>query len=198
MEHTPNNIMYKASCQAGHCRQTRATTFDKTDFRAVFPRFTPEAREANLALVDLLKRLAGRKKATPAQVALAWLLAQKPWIVPIPGTTKLHCVEENLGSVEVELAPDDLREIEASFAKIAVEGARLPQQFCGTRTAEELRDSMPLWPALRFRARGWGEAFCRSRAWKRAGKEANEDLGSHRDCVWCACLRRAKPSHDYP
>ena len=105
-----------------------ATTFDKSDFRAVFPRFTPEAREANLALVDLLKQIAERKKATPAQVALAWLLAQKPWIVPIPGTTKLHRLEENLGSVEVELAPDDLREIETSFAKIPVEGARLPEQ----------------------------------------------------------------------
>ena len=97
-----------------------ATTFDKSDFRAVFPRFTPEAREANLALVDLLKQIAERKKATPAQVALAWLLAQKPWIVPIPGTTKLHRLEENLGSVEVELAPDDLRDIETSFAKIPV------------------------------------------------------------------------------
>ena len=105
-----------------------ATTFDKSDFRAVFPRFTPEARQANLALVDLLKQIAERKKATPAQVALAWLLAQKPWIVPIPGTTKLHRLEENLGSVDVELVPDDLREIETSFAKIPVEGARLPEQ----------------------------------------------------------------------
>ena len=104
------------------------TTFDKSDFRAVFPRFTPEAREANLALVDLLKQIAERKKATPAQVALAWLLAQKPWIVPIPGTTKLHRLDENLGSVELELAPDDLRDIETSFAKIPVEGARLPEQ----------------------------------------------------------------------
>jgi aryl-alcohol dehydrogenase-like predicted oxidoreductase len=105
-----------------------ATTFDKADFRAVFPRFTPEAREANLALVDLLKQIAERKKATPAQVALAWLLAQKSWIVPIPGTTKLHRLEENLGSVEIELAPDDLLGIETSFAKIPVEGARLPEQ----------------------------------------------------------------------
>jgi aryl-alcohol dehydrogenase-like predicted oxidoreductase len=105
-----------------------ATTFDKSDFRAVFPRFTPEAREANLALVDLLKKIAERKNATPAQVALAWLLAQKPWIVPIPGTTKLHRLEENLGSVEVDLTPDDLRDIETSFAKIPVEGARLPEQ----------------------------------------------------------------------
>lgn len=104
------------------------TTFDSSDFRAIFPRFTPEAREANLALVDLLKQIAGRKKATPAQVALAWLLAQRPWIVPIPGTTKLHRLEENLGSVQVELAPTDLRDIEESFAKIPVQGARLPEQ----------------------------------------------------------------------
>jgi aryl-alcohol dehydrogenase-like predicted oxidoreductase len=106
-----------------------ATTFDKSDFRAVFPRFTPEAREANIALVDLLQQIAGRKHATPAQVALAWLLAQKPWIVPIPGTTKLHRLEENLGSVGVELAPGDLRDIEASFARIPVQGARLPEQI---------------------------------------------------------------------
>ncbi len=104
------------------------TTFDSSDFRAVFPRFTPEAREANMALVDLLKQIAERKNATPAQVALAWLLAQKPWIVPIPGTTKLHRLEENLGSVGVELTPDDLRDIDTSFAKIPVEGARLPEQ----------------------------------------------------------------------
>src|SRR5690349_21512711 len=104
-----------------------ATTFDKSDFRAVFPRFTPEAREANLALVDLLKQMAERKKATPAQIALAWLLAQKPWIVPIPGTTKIHRLEENVGSVDVELTSDDLRDIETSFARIPVEGARLPE-----------------------------------------------------------------------
>jgi aryl-alcohol dehydrogenase-like predicted oxidoreductase len=105
------------------------TTFDSSDFRAVFPRFTREAREANLALVDLLKQIAERKKATPAQVALAWLLAQRPWIVPIPGTTKLHRLEENLGSVGVELMPQDMRDIETSFAKIPVEGARLPEQI---------------------------------------------------------------------
>ena len=105
------------------------TTFDTSDFRASFPRFTAEAREANLALVDLLKQIGERKNATPAQVALAWLLAQRPWIVPIPGTTKLHRLEENLGSVNVELAPGDLRDIEASFAKIRVEGARLPEQI---------------------------------------------------------------------
>ena len=106
-----------------------ATTFESTDFRSVFPRFAPEARAANLALVELLKQIAERKKATPAQVALAWLLAQKPWIVPIPGTTKLHRLEENLGSVAVELTPDDLRDIETSFAKIPIQGARLPEQI---------------------------------------------------------------------
>ncbi|WP_321477361.1 aldo/keto reductase [uncultured Paludibaculum sp.] len=105
-----------------------AATFDSTDFRAVFPRFTPEARAANVALVDLLKRIAEGKKATPAQVALAWLLARKPWIVPIPGTTKLHRLEENLGSVGVELTSGDLHDIETSFAKIPVHGARLPEQ----------------------------------------------------------------------
>lgn len=105
------------------------TAFDSSDFRAVFPRFTPAARNANMALVDLIKQIAERKNATPAQIALAWLLAQKPWIVPIPGTTKLHRLAENLGSVEVELTPDDLREIETSFAKIPIEGARLPEQI---------------------------------------------------------------------
>ena len=105
------------------------TTFDSSDFRAVFPRFTPDAREANMALVEVIKQIAQRKNATPAQVALAWLLAQKPWIVPIPGTTKLHRLEENLGFVGVELTPDDLRGIDTSFAKIPVEGARLPEQI---------------------------------------------------------------------
>lgn len=105
------------------------TTFDSSDFRASFPRFAREAREANLALVDLLKQIAERKKATPAQVALAWLLVQRPWIVPIPGTTKLHRLVENLGSVRVELAPDDLRDIATSFSKILVQGARLPEQI---------------------------------------------------------------------
>jgi len=105
-----------------------STTFEASDFRSAFPRFTQEAREANLALVDLLKQIAERKQATPAQVALAWLLAQKPWIVPIPGTTKLHRLEENLGSVQVELTAGDLSEIESSFAKIPVQGARLPEQ----------------------------------------------------------------------
>ncbi len=103
------------------------TTFHSTDFRNISPRFTPEAREANQALVDLLNQVAGRKGATPAQIALAWLLAQKPWIVPITGTTKLHRLEENIGATKVELSPDDLREIEAAAANIQVQGARLPE-----------------------------------------------------------------------
>jgi aryl-alcohol dehydrogenase-like predicted oxidoreductase len=103
------------------------TKFDSTDFRNVVPRFTPEARKANQALVDLLGKFAELKKATPAQVAIAWLLAQKPWIVPIPGTTKLHRLEENIGSVAVELMSDDLREIDSAASKIKLEGARLPE-----------------------------------------------------------------------
>ncbi len=104
------------------------TTFDITDFRNRSPRFAPEARAANLALVDLLQRVAERKQTTPAQIALAWLLARKPWIVPIPGTTKLHRLEENLGAADVELTPDDLREIGDAAAKIQVQGARLPEE----------------------------------------------------------------------
>ena len=104
-------------------------TFDKTDIRSSIPRFTPEARKANQALVDLLGKIAGHKKATPAQIALAWLLAQKPWIVPIPGTTKLHRLEENIGAVAVELSADDLREIETAAAEIKVEGARYPEKL---------------------------------------------------------------------
>jgi aryl-alcohol dehydrogenase-like predicted oxidoreductase len=104
------------------------TTFDaKADFRAAFPRFTPEARAANMALVELLKRIAERKAATPAQIAIAWLLARKPWIVPIPGTTKLHRLDENLGAAAAELTDDDLREIEAAAGGIDVQGARLPK-----------------------------------------------------------------------
>jgi aryl-alcohol dehydrogenase-like predicted oxidoreductase len=103
------------------------TTFDSTDFRNISPRFTTENRKANQVLVDLLNRVAEQKRATPAQIALAWLLEQKPWIVPIPGTTKLHRLEENLGAVNVDLTPDDLREIGASAAKIQVQGARLPE-----------------------------------------------------------------------
>jgi aryl-alcohol dehydrogenase-like predicted oxidoreductase len=105
------------------------TAFDSSDFRNVVPRFTPEARKANQALVDLLHGVAGRKNATPAQIALAWLLAQKPWIVPIPGTTKLHRLEENLGAAAVELSSDDLRDIENAAAKITVQGARYPEHL---------------------------------------------------------------------
>jgi aryl-alcohol dehydrogenase-like predicted oxidoreductase len=101
-----------------------STTFDSSDFRNTVPRFSPENRKANQALVELLGRIAGRKKATPAQVALAWLLAQKPWVVPIPGTTKVHRLEENLGAVSVELTPDDLRDIEGAAAQVTVQGAR--------------------------------------------------------------------------
>ena len=100
------------------------TTFDASDFRNTVPRFSAENRKANQAVVDLVTRLAGKKRATPAQVALAWVLAQKPWIVPIPGTTKLHRLEENLAAVNVELTPDDLREIEGALATIPVQGAR--------------------------------------------------------------------------
>ncbi len=104
------------------------TTFDSTDFRNISPRFAPEARAANLALVDLLKRVAERKQATPAQIALAWLLAQKPWIVPIPGTRKVERLDENMGAATVELTSADLREIEEAAAKITIQGARLPEQ----------------------------------------------------------------------
>jgi aryl-alcohol dehydrogenase-like predicted oxidoreductase len=105
------------------------TTFDSTDLRNTLPRFTPEARKANQALVDLLGEIAKRKKATPAQIALAWLLAQKPWIVPIPGTTKLHRLQENIGAVSIELTPDDLREIDSAASKIKVQGARYPEKL---------------------------------------------------------------------
>ena len=105
------------------------TTFDSSDFRNILPRFTPEARKANQALVDLLGTIAERKKATPAQIALAWLLAQKPWIVPIPGTTKLERLEENIGAAAVELTPDDLREIDSAASKITVQGARYPEKL---------------------------------------------------------------------
>ncbi len=105
------------------------TTFDSSDFRNIVPRFTPEARKANLALVDLLRKIADRKKAAPAQIALAWLLAQKPWIVPIPGTTKLARLEENIGAVSVNLTSDDLREIESAASKITLQGARYPEEL---------------------------------------------------------------------
>ena len=105
------------------------TAFDSSDFRNILPRFTPEARKANQALVDLLGEIAKRKKATPAQIALAWLLAQKPWIVPIPGTTKLHRLEENIGAAEIELTPNDLRDIDNATSKITVQGARYPERL---------------------------------------------------------------------
>ena len=105
------------------------TSFDRSDFRNIVPRFTPEARKANRALVDLLGRVATRKKATPAQIALAWLLAQKPWIVPIPGTTKLNRLEENIGAAAVELTSDDLREIDSAASRITVQGARYPEHL---------------------------------------------------------------------
>ena len=106
-----------------------STTFESTDFRNILPRFSADARKANQALVDLLKSIGERKHATPAQIALAWLLAQRPWIVPIPGTTKLNRLEENIGAVEVELSADDLREIDAAASKITVEGERYPEQL---------------------------------------------------------------------
>jgi aryl-alcohol dehydrogenase-like predicted oxidoreductase len=105
------------------------TKFDKNDFRNIVPRFTPQARKANQAMVDLLRSIAERKKATPAQIALAWLLAQKPWIVPIPGTTKLHRLEENIGAANVELTADDLRDIDAAASEIKVEGERYPERL---------------------------------------------------------------------
>jgi len=110
-------------------KMNESTTFHSSDFRNKLPRFTPEARKANRALVDLLGEIAKRKKATPAQIALAWLFAQKPWIVPIPGTTKLKRLEENIAATEIELAQEDLREIENSASKIDVQGARYPEHL---------------------------------------------------------------------
>jgi aryl-alcohol dehydrogenase-like predicted oxidoreductase len=106
-----------------------STTFDSGDFRSALPRFTPEARQANQALIDLLASVAQRKRATPAQIALAWLLARQPWIVPIPGTTKLHRLDENIGAAAVELTADDVREIDDASARITVQGARYPAQL---------------------------------------------------------------------
>lgn len=105
------------------------TKFDKSDFRNIVPRFTPQNRKANQAVVDLLEKFAKQKKATPAQIALAWLGAQKPWIVPIPGTTKIHRLEENIGAVNVHLSPDELRELDSATSKIAVQGARYPEEL---------------------------------------------------------------------
>jgi len=108
---------------------TENTTFASNDFRNIVPRFTPEARKANQAVVDLLRDIAARKQATPAQIALAWLLARKPWIVPIPGTTKLHRLEENIGAAGVELTSDDLRAIERAVSEVTVQGARYPEHL---------------------------------------------------------------------
>ena len=105
------------------------TTFDSSDFRSTLPRFTPEALKANQELINLLDRIAERKRATPAQIALTWVLVQKPWIVPIPGTTKLHRLEENIGATSVELAPADLREIDEAASQIAIHGARYPEKL---------------------------------------------------------------------
>jgi len=107
----------------------QSTTFDSTDFRSTLPRFTPEALKANQALIDLLGSIAKRKNATPAQIALAWLLAQKPWIAPIPGTTKLNRLEENIGALSIQLTPEDLRDINAAASQIKVEGARYPERL---------------------------------------------------------------------
>jgi len=105
------------------------TTFDSSDFRNIVPRFTPEARKANQVLVDLLGEIAAKKHASPAQIALAWLLAQKPWIVPIPGTRRLERLDENIGAVAIGLTSDDLREIESAASKITVQGARYPEEL---------------------------------------------------------------------
>jgi aryl-alcohol dehydrogenase-like predicted oxidoreductase len=110
-------------------KMNESTTFESTDFRSTLPRFTPDALKANQALIDLLSSIGKRKKATPAQIAIAWLLAQKPWIVPIPGTTKLNRLEENIGAAAVELTPDDLHEIDSAASKIKVEGARYPERL---------------------------------------------------------------------
>jgi aryl-alcohol dehydrogenase-like predicted oxidoreductase len=110
-------------------KMNETTTFDSSDFRNSLPRFTPDARKANEALLDLLRQIAERKNATPAQISLAWLLAQKPWIVPIPGTTRLERLEENIGAVAIALTPDDLREIDSAASRITVQGARYPEEL---------------------------------------------------------------------
>ncbi|WP_193196170.1 aldo/keto reductase [Nostoc sp. MG11] len=110
-------------------KMDESTTFDSSDFRSTLPRFTKEALKANQSLINLLGNIAKQKQATPAQIAIAWLLAQKPWIVPIPGTTKLHRLDENIGAVSIELTPDDLRDIDDAASKIAVQGARYPEKL---------------------------------------------------------------------
>jgi aryl-alcohol dehydrogenase-like predicted oxidoreductase len=111
------------------CHQPAEHVVRQTDFPNVIPRFTPVVRKANVAFVDVLREMAGRKKVTPAQIALAWLLAQKPWIVPIPGTRKLERHEENLGAAELHLTPEDVREIESAASKITLQGARYPEHL---------------------------------------------------------------------
>ena len=123
------SVQSRSAGASSRGRSTRTRRFDSSDFRNILPRFTPEARKANQALVDLLGRIAERKKATPAQIALAWLLAQKPWIVPIPGTTKLARLEENIGAAAIELTPDDIREINSAASKITVQGGRYPEKL---------------------------------------------------------------------
>ncbi len=110
-------------------KMDETTTFESSDFRALLPRFTPEARKANQTVIDLLRTIGERKDATPAQIALAWLLAQQPWIVPIPGTTKRHRLEENIGAADVELTPEDLTEIDRVASEIRVEGDRYPESL---------------------------------------------------------------------
>jgi len=109
--------------------RARSATIQSSNFRNIVPRFSPENRKANQSFVDLLGTIAKKKKATPAQIALAWLLAQKPWIVPIPGTTKVHRLEENIGAVNVELTPDDLRQIDSAASKLDAQGARYPEEL---------------------------------------------------------------------
>ena len=140
------------------------TTFDSTDFRNIVPRFTPEARKANQALVDLLGDIAARKKVTPAQIALAWLLAQKPWIVPIPGTTKLHRLEENIGAAGVELTPEDLRKIDSAASKITVK-APATRNTCRNWSVAE-RQSLRATSGSRPLVKVTG-ATCESASWVR-------------------------------
>jgi aryl-alcohol dehydrogenase-like predicted oxidoreductase len=125
----PRDLAYNPFVERHTGKIDETTTFDSSDFRNIVPRFTPENRKANQALVELLARVARRKKATLAQIALAWLLAQKPWIVPIPGTTKLHRLEEDREAAAIELTPDGLREIDSAASRITVQGARYPKQL---------------------------------------------------------------------
>ncbi len=122
-----NSVQPSGQGAFSRARSTRILRFDGTDFRNVVPRFAPEARKANRAVVDLLGTIAGRKKATPAQIALAWVLVQKPWIAPIPGTTKQHRLKENVAAASIELGEEDLREIESATSRMTVQGARYPE-----------------------------------------------------------------------